>query len=428
VQKALASDAALRSEVEKFLAAKFQPLLQPDDKTLDRVLPKTYPDYGKRAAVLQAEVAAQQRRRRHFDEIRALYDLPGEVSTPYLHRGDPLTPGSNVEPGVLTALTTDEPFRWKRPPEGARTSGRRLAFARWLTQPGHPLTARVMVNRIWLHHLGEGIVATADDFGRAGSAPSHPGLLDWLATEFVQSGWSIKHMHRVIMLSSTYRQVSRRQRGDADGNLARAHRAAARVDPDNRLLWRQRLRRLEAEPLRDAMFDVSGTLDTVMFSRPVRMARQGDGEVTTVGRGNCRSIYLQVMRSHPLTLLELFDQPVMETNCLRRSQSTVSTQALTLLNSESMVVTAAAFAGRVLRERPDDPAGHAFLLAFSRPPTGREHGELTTFVDSQARAHVASLVSAPAAVDNEILAKARRQAIADLCHMVLSANEFLYID
>src|SRR5262249_29580127 len=162
------------------------------------------------------------------------------------------------------------------------------------TQPDHPLTARVLVNRLWLHHFGEGIVLTPDNFGHAGARPSHPELLDWLACEFVHRGWSIKGMHRLILTSSAYRPTSAR------------HAPGQRLDPENRLLWRQRLRRLEAEALRDAILGTAGTLNREMYGSPVAMLRQGDGEVITAADagGGRRSVYLQVRRSQPLTLLQ----------------------------------------------------------------------------------------------------------------------------
>src|SRR5207248_373558 len=153
---------------------------------------------------------------------------------------------------------------------------------------------------------------------------------DWLAREFVEHGWSIKHLHRLMMTSSVYRQ-----RSTLDETL---HAGPAKIDPENRLLWRQRMRRLEAEPLADAMLAVSGLLDTMLFGSPTPMARRPDGEVTPADGTNDRrrSLYLQVLRGNPPTMLQVFDQPVMETNCTRRSRSTVSTQALTLLNSDRM--------------------------------------------------------------------------------------------
>jgi len=208
VKSALETKAEARTEVQQYLAEKFAKKLQPQGKDQDAALAE-YPEFKSGLEQHLASVAAENRRRWLFDEVRALYDLPGEVTTPVLLRGDPLTPGPPVEPGVISAFETPIPFEWTSPGKDAKTSGRRLAFARWLTQPNHPLAARVMVNRIWMHHFGAGIVATPDDFGVSGSPPSHPELLDWLATEFVRSGWSVKHLHRLIMKSTTWRQRSR---------------------------------------------------------------------------------------------------------------------------------------------------------------------------------------------------------------------------
>ena len=254
-----------------------------------------------------------------------------------------------MQPGALAVLATPKPFAWTPPAREARTSKRRLAFAEWLTQPGHPLTARVLVNRLFLHHFGEELVSTPDNFGRMGSLPSNPALLDYLATEFTARGWSIKAMHRLMLTSSTWRQTATIQPG--------LHDQARKVDPDNRLLWRQRLRRLEAECLRDAILFASGTLHTEMFGPPVPMQRMPDGEIVVPGKasGLRRSIYLQVRRSQPLTLLQVFDQPVIETNCTRRGQSTVAAQALTLLNSDFLVNQADAMAGRVLAREAGRP-------------------------------------------------------------------------
>jgi hypothetical protein len=294
------------------------------------------------------------------------------------------------------------------------TSGRRLAFARWLTQPDHPLTARVLVNHLWRQHFGEGIVATSDNFGHTGTSPSHPELLDWLATEFVASGWSMKSLHRLIMTSSTYRQAS-----VVDPAV---QAAAAGIDPENRLLWRQRLRRLEAEALRDAILSTAGTLNPQRFGPPVPMVRLPDGEVVTPAdtSGLRRSVYLQVRRSQPLTLLQAFDQPVMESNCTRRMTSTVASQALNLLNSDFVTRQAEAFAARVLRERPADPAGQAVLTAFGRPVTEPERAKLAAFIEAQTRRHLQTLPGQQS--------EARRRAVTDLCHMLLSANEFAYAD
>ncbi len=397
VRRALKTPAAKRGEVQKYLAAKFQADLSPAGPALEQALARRYPNVYAGARTIDEAIAAMLKKRIVFPEIRALYDLPGSVPTRLLRRGDYLEPGAEVEPGALTVLGTPQPFTWKPPARDARSSGRRLAFARWLTQPAHPLTARVIVNRLWLQHLGEGLVSTPENFGRSGSPPTHPELLDYLAGELVRSGWSLKHVHRLIVRSAVYRQSS-------VFDPVR-HGKARQVDPDNRLLWRQRLRRLEAEALRDALLAASGALGRRMFGPPVGVVRKGDGEVVAPAgpEGLRRSLYLQVRRSQPLTILQVFDQPVIETNCTRRGTSTVSSQALTLLNSDFVSERAEALAARALREASADPAGRALLLAFGRPATARERELFAAFL-------------------------ARRGALAYLCHMLLGANEFAYVD
>jgi hypothetical protein len=406
--------AAKRNEVQRYLAGKFEKELRPDPATLLKVLPETYSEYRTRSQELTAAITAAEAKRPVLPEIRAFYDLPGEAKTHLLRRGDYLNPGPEVQPGALSVLQTAPPFAWTPPDKEARTSGRRLAFARWLTQTDHPLTARVFVNHLWRQHFGEGIVATPDNFGHTGSLPSHPELLDWLATEFVARGWSMKGLHRLIMTSSTYRQAS-----VAD---AAVQTAAATIDPENRLLWHQRLRRLEAEALRDAILSTAGTLNPQRYGPPVPMVRQGDGEVVTPAdaSGLRRSVYLQVRRSQPLTLLQAFDQPVMESNCTRRLTSTVASQALNLLNSDFVTRQAEAFAARVLRERPSEPAAQAVLTAFGRPATEKERATLAAFVEAQTQRHLQTLPGQQG--------EARRRAVTDLCHVLLSANEFAYVD
>lgn len=413
VKLALEKAADQRTEVEKYLAEKFRALLQPDDKTLDKILPETFTEYRSGVESRNKAIAAQERQRMHFDEIRALYDLPGPVTTPLLRRGDALTPGPPVDPGVLSSLTTPVSFQWSAPSPESKTSGRRLAFARWLTQSQHPLTARVMVNRIWLQHFGEGIVSTPEDFGTLGSPPSHPQLLDWLAREFVDSGWNIKRLHRLMMTSSVYRQRSNFDQSSQP--------SAIQADPDNRLLWRQRIRRVDAEPLRDAMLSAAGLLDQRLYGTPIPVARRGDGEVTVADGQNDRrrSIYIQVLRGNPLTMLQAHDQPVMETNCTRRSRSTVSTQALTLLNSDAVVAYSQAFADRILRESPESPVSLAVMVALSHDPSTGDLDLLNDFIGEQQARYVAR---------GDASDLARRHAVADACHMLLAANEFVYID
>ncbi|MBI3409104.1 MAG: PSD1 domain-containing protein [Planctomycetes bacterium] len=427
VRAALAVPADKRNEVQKYLAGNFGAELKPKGPALDKELPAAFPDYKTKFDEANKAIQEQEKTRRNFAEIRAFYDLPGEAKTHLLRRGDYLTPGPELTPGTLAVLAATEPFQIKPPEKDAKTSGRRLAFARWLTQPDHPLTGRVMVNRLWHHHFGQGIVATPDNFGHTGAPPSHPELLDWLACEFSvpthrdrrgaegeAAPWSLKRMHRLIVTSSAYRQASVLD--------PVAHAEAKKRDPDNRLLWRQRLRRLDAEAMRDAILAVAGNLKLAMFGAPVPMQRQSDGEVIAPAdaSGLRRSIYLQVRRSQPLTFLQLFDQPVIETNCTRRETSTVASQALTLLNSDFMVKQAEAFAARVLKESANSPDAHAVLLAFGRSATEKELSKLNAFLDAQAAQQAKTTANEQA--------EARRRAVVDLCHMLMSANEFAYLD
>lgn len=407
-----------RNEVQKYLADKFAKTLRPAGKELDAALAKIE-DYVVSTKKLNGEIAAEDSRRRHFDEVRALYDLPGEVKASVLLRGDPLVPGPPVEPGVISTLSTPREFAWQSPEPDAKTTGRRLAFARWLTQPRHPLTARVMVNRIWMHHFDTGIVATPDDFGVSGDPPSHPRLLDWLATEFVRNGWSIKHMHRLILTSRTWRQHSR---------VSDDHRAAGnKVDPNNRLLWRLTMRRLEAEPLRDAVMAVAGTLSTRMHGASERVARQRSGEVIISSNANRRSVYTQILRLNPETMLEIFDQPTISVNCTKRSTSTVSTQALALLNSEAMTRAATSFANQVRQAAPDSPVAHAVMAAFGRPATPTEKQSITQALTGLAD-HYLTEQPEQKRSDPNVINQCQASALRDVCHMLLSANEFVYID
>ncbi len=451
VDKAFKAKEENLSTEQKQLVKKFEKRLRPIGDEQTKALTETFEDYKKSKQKLDSEVRSRESRKRHFPSIFALYDLPGEAKSPLLIRGDALTPGPLVKPGVLTALQVEKPFAWRqRTPEEGRTSGRRLAFARWMTQPSHPLTPRVMVNRIWMHHFGKGLVMTPEDFGKAGSMPSHPKLLDWLAREFVESGWSIKHMHRLIMTSSTFRQSSRigsglHRDGDApaEPKTPRAARReprppddrsmrAVEVDPANRLLWRQRLQRLEAEPIRDSIMYVAGSLDDQMYGRPTSMARNNaTGEVTTADgqNGRRRSIYLQVTRRNPLTMLELFDQPVMETNCTQRSRSTVSLQALAMMNNEFLINAAEACVEGVMAQSADDPIGRAVMLIFSRPVTEAERQQLAEFVEQQTVRYLATNEATESGSPVDMRnSNARRRAVADLCQMLLSANEFVYVD
>ncbi|HEX5271237.1 MAG TPA: DUF1553 domain-containing protein, partial [Gemmataceae bacterium] len=306
------------------------------------------------------------------------------------------------------------------PKPGAATTGRRSVLARWLTSPDNPLTARVMVNRLWQGHFGRGIVATPGDFGAQGERPTHPELLDWLACEFVARGWSVKQMHRLMVTSAAYRQTS------AACGLA--------IDPDNHLLWRQNRRRLEGEALRDAMLSVSGLLNAKAGGRsafpelPEELSATPGWRVSPdPAERHRRSVYVFAKRNQRYPLFSAFDAPDANETCSRRYATTTAPQALMLLNGRITLEIARAFAERVLAETGGDPAkviDRAHRLALGREPDAGERATLRSFLDREtALLKGRKLPSAPAGADPAFAA-----AVADLCHALLSVNEFLYVD
>jgi hypothetical protein len=344
--------------------------------------------------------------------IQALWDR-GEPSPTYIYRrGDPLRPGQLVGPGVPSVLTDGKtPFEVKPPWPGAKQTGRRLAFARWLTQPDHPLTARVMVNRLWKHHFGSGIVPTLANFGKVGARPTHPELLDWLAREFVRRGWSIKQMHRLMMTSATYRQGSA---------VTDVH---DRLDPDNTQQSRMPLVRLDAEALYDTLLFVSGRLDGTMFGPGDAVQVRPDGLATPAGtaKGWRRLVYVRQQRKQIPTHLENFDFPQMNPNCVERRPSTVAPQALYLLNNGMIQQLAEAFAGRVRREAGTEPARQVecvYRLALGRPPNDEERR-----LGLEALTRLTEQWAAKAGRD-----AAGRQALTTYCHALLNSAAFLYVD
>jgi hypothetical protein len=323
-----------------------------------------------------------------------------------------LARGDLVGPGVPSVLTDGRtPFVTQPPWPGARSTGRRLALARWVARKDHPLTARVMVNRVWKHHFGTGLVSTLDNFGAMGARPTHPELLDWLAVYFVEHGWSVKSLHRLVMTSTAYRQSSQ----VTDDHL--------RLDPDNALVSRMPLRRMEGEVLRDSLLRLSGRLDPTQFGPPDPLSASPEGLVTaeTDNRPSWRrSIYVLKRRTQPLTILQNFDVAGMEPNCVVRTESIVAPQALHLANNRLVRKLAVSFAERVWNEAGCDPARQvttAYLLAASRGPSPEE--------SRIARASLAELTEKWAEHDAQA---APRRALEDLCHALFNSAAFLYID
>ena len=326
--------------------------------------------------------------------------------------------GKLMEPGFLSVLTGGGPAAIKPLPEGRLSSGRRRALAEWIVSPENPLTARVMVNRIWHHHFGRGIVTTPSNFGRMGALPSNPELLDWLATEFVREGWSVKKMHRLILTSAAYRMASSFYRG---GN--------AQKDPENAYLWRFPLRRVEGEIVRDIILSASGKLNLeaggppfVPASPPAareEAARVGKWLLTKEEPATWkRSVYSYWKRARKAPMFEVFDEPDTMTTCERRTVTTVPTQALTLLNDEFVLIQSRYFAERV-RQAGADPAGQirsAYRIALGREPSAREMADSRQFLEKQ-RAHHESKGTADPPL----------AALTDLCNVMVNLNEFIYV-
>jgi hypothetical protein len=349
-------------------------------------------------------------------------DDPEAPVTHVLHRGDPTRPRQEVAPAVPTVLTRQQPD----PPKPlARSTGRRLWLARWLTGPDNPLTARVMVNRIWQHHFGRGLVASANDFGVVGDPPTHPELLNWLAAEFMAGGWHVKALQRLIVLSSTYQAAGTFQS------------EAARVDPKDALLWRWRQRRLEAEAVRDSILAVSGRLNPQaggpgiypQLPRAVLegQSRPGDGwgksDEQQMAR---RSIYIYVKRSLAVPELEVLDAPDTTSSCEARPVSTIAPQALTFLNGEFINEQARHFAARLQREAGGEAPARvqrAFELALCRPPRPDEMQASLDFLAVQQRQIEAELRKV-----HKDPGSAAQRALEAFCLVMLNTSEFVYVD
>jgi hypothetical protein len=329
-----------------------------------------------------------------------------------------------VQPGFLSILDASPA---KITPM-AESTGRRSALASWLTSPENPLTARVMVNRIWLHHFGEAIVGSPSDFGMMGQRPTHPELLDWLASEFVKSGWDVKKMHKLIVMSNAYQQSSAYQA------------SAAAVDPNNKLLWHFPRQRLEGEIIRDAALAVSGLLNesiggpSVFPELPTGAVKpRGGWKVSDADERNRRSVYIFVRRNSRYPLLESFDMPDTHESCGRRNVTIGAPQAMAMLNDKVSLEWAQAFAGRLLRTAGPDPQKEielAYRLAYGRRPDATEKDLGQTFLAKQKqiiqeRASAGEALALPTRPSVD-LDRASAAALVDFCHMLLNSNEFVY--
>ncbi len=339
-------------------------------------------------------------------KARGIDEAGLEVAPTYLlRRGEYAARGPEVAPEFLPVLCAGTAATRPKSEPSARSSGRRSALADWLVRTDHPLTARVIVNRLWQHHFGRGIVATPSDFGTAGEEPSHPELLDWLACELVARGWSLKSIHRLIVTSATYRQSSR---GD---------RVLQTADPDNALLWRQNRQRLDGEAIRDALLAVSGRLNEAMAGPsifpelPAELSKlSSKGAVWPVSPRRedreRRSVYVFVRRNLRYPLFEVFDRPDTNASCPQRPVTTIAPQALSLLNGRLAHESATALAARTTALVGTEQAKQVDFVGrvvFGRSPDAAERLMMTEFLTKDG-------------------------TLAQLCLGLLNSNAFLYVD
>jgi hypothetical protein len=406
----------------------------PEKRTLEqKKLVDTHPSLNISAGVLyqynqtaadelkkdQERVNAKRAEKPVEDFVSVLSELPGaRPETHVFHRGDHRQPKQAVKPGDLTiAAPEGERFEIPDADPKASSSGRRLAYARQLVSGKHPLVGRVLANRVWLNHFGRGLIETPADLGALGGRPTHPELLDWLADELVSQGWSLKRLHELIMTSTVYRQSSRRDPANDT------------VDSENALLARFPLRRVDAESLRDRVLQVAGRLDRTLFGPSVPVVENSVGLVDPANESGRRSLYVQVLRTKPVSLLATFDAPVMTVNCDRRIPSTTPSQSLLLMNSDFILNNAARVAKR-LRAEMEHPVRDlsqpafvqeiacAWRLVYQRPITPPELSWARAFAAEQLQ----SLERSGAAGDRELT------VLTNLCQQLLNSNEFLYVD
>ncbi len=406
-----------RSEVQKYLASKFEEGLKVKPDEVAAIM--TGPEKD-RIAEFEKQISSAASQKRTFQHWQAVYDSGPPTATRVLNRGDPLTPGEEVTPAMISALAfVKKPDVDIVPQFGS--SGRRFALAKWITDPESPagsLTIRVRVNRVWQHLFGRGIVKTTDNFGVTGTKPTHPELLDWLSASFITDGQRLKPFLTRVMTSSAYRQSS-----------IRVDERCARIDPENALLWKQRVRRLESESVRDAILTVSGMLDRSMGGAPVPVEPRPDGSFVIKKEGlptptaqYRRTIYLLGRRNYHPTLLSVFDQPNLTTNCSERSTSAVVLQSLTMLNDAFVLEQAGALADRIIKtvEPKDRWITTAFEIVLGRMPTAREVDWCQNAMTLEADYHRQN--DAQCSVE-----EAEKRGFSRVCHTLLNTSEFLLV-
>ncbi len=435
MRAAVAVEKAKRTPEQKKLADAAAPLLKVTwDEVLD-ALPAA--ERAERAKLKEQQLKLEDDLPPPLPAAWALAEDDKPKPTFVLKRGEWFRKQSEISAGFVRVVTRQE--------SAAKT---RLDLAKWVTDPAHPLTARVMVNRLWQYHFGRGLVPTPNDFGTRGEKPTHPELLDWLAAELVNPDrkgggdsarpWALKRLHKLMVLSATYRQASD----------TRPSAAAAKLDPENRLLWRMNRRRLEGEAIRDAMLAAAGTLNREVGGASVKVPLEPEvydllfTEDEPVGlwrvtpdpaQHTRRSLYLFARRNVRQPLLEAFDQPDSLGSCAVRGVSTFAPQALILMNGPLAQEHSRRMAARLMAtgNTPDEWITAAYRRALGRPPTADETKTLAKFLDEQTKLLRANVAAGKPVGDTPGLADTAdpvvARALADLCLAVFNLNEFVYV-
>ena len=401
------------------MVAIFEPLQRPVNGRMERSLPLPTP----------TPIAAVASQGKSSDVPQGYFLHEPSTNPPVSHllfRGQAANPGPVVGPGVPTVLVKAQP-NFPQPVPGAKTSRRRVTLARWVASAENPLTARVIVNRVWQNHFGVGLVRTSSDFGTMGEPPTHPELLDWLACWFIEHGWSLKALNRLILTSHTYRLST-----ESDPRYAAE-------DPQDDLLWRMPYRRLEVEVIRDTMLAASGRLNRTMYGPSVYpaippSALAGHSDPDKVWHpsdevsASRRTIYAFLKRSLVVPMLEVLDLCDTTRSTARRNVTNVPTQALTLLNGGFVNRQAELLADRLEREAGPESAAQverAYLLTVCRSPSQVERTTLLGFLERESRNRLADAARAGGAPTGD---RARHEALVQLCRALFNMNEFVYPD
>ncbi len=425
IQDSVTSTAGKRSPMQWQMYYKALPQLTFDDREVSKGLKgETKAAYAKLEAKLKAY---DNLKPADLPVAQAMVEDAAAIAKTHVLRGGAYDAAeAEVQPGFLSILDASDAAL---PIAIPGKSGRRTALAKWLTRPENPLTARVMVNRVWHYHFGRGLVGTPSDFGLMGDRPSHRELLDDLSYRFVRGGWSIKQLHREIMLSATYQQSSDHAE------------AAARIDPENKLLWRYNRRRLEGESIRDSMLAASGLLNTKMNGPgvfpplPAGVETRGGWKSNeSLEEARRRSIYIFVRRNTRYPMFEAFDMPDTHESCSRRNQTVTPSQALELMNSELVLDWSKGLAARVLNDAGlsrEAMVDRAYRLVYSRPASEDEKRLASEFFVRHQPILEARQASTPLGVPEKLpdgIKPIEAAVLVDLCHALFNSNEFLYIN